>query len=47
MSIDSSLIANLPLFAGLDAAACEAVLHDAHSTRVAKNKSVFEQGGTR
>lgn len=44
MPIDSSLVVHLPLFAGLDTTACETILHDAHSIRVARNKSVFEQG---
>lgn len=44
MSIDSSLVAHLPLFAGLDAVACETILREAHSLRVAKNNAVFEQG---
>jgi CRP-like cAMP-binding protein len=44
MSIDPSLVAHLPLFAGLDTAACETILRDAHSLRVAKGKPVFEQG---
>jgi CRP-like cAMP-binding protein len=34
----------LPLFAGLDAVACETILRDAHSLRIAKNKTAFEQG---
>ncbi len=44
MSIDSSLVAHLPLFSGLVADACEAVLHEAHAIRVAKNDTVFVQG---
>ncbi len=34
----------MPLFAGLDAVACETILRDAHSLRIAKNKTAFEQG---
>jgi CRP/FNR family transcriptional regulator, nitrogen oxide reductase regulator len=44
MSIDPSLVAHLPLFAGFSPEACEIVLRDAHSLRVAKGKAVFEQG---
>ncbi|QUS41572.1 Crp/Fnr family transcriptional regulator [Tardiphaga alba] len=44
MTIDSSLVAHLPLFAGLDIATCETILRDAHSLHVTKNKAVFEQG---
>jgi len=44
MSIDPSLVAHLPLFAGLDTTACETILRDAHSLHVVKGKPVFEQG---
>lgn len=44
MSIDPSLVAHLPLFAGLDTNACETILRDAHSLRIARNKTAFEQG---
>jgi len=44
MSIDTSLVAHLPLFAGFDPETCETVLREAHSLRVAKGKAVFEQG---
>ncbi|MBI5131565.1 MAG: Crp/Fnr family transcriptional regulator [Rhodopseudomonas palustris] len=42
--IDSSLIADLPLFAGLSTADLDAILSEARSVRVAKNTAVFEQG---
>src|SRR5688500_13226681 len=42
--IDRSLVASLPLFAGLDAAALDAILSEARSGRYAKNTTVFEQG---
>jgi CRP-like cAMP-binding protein len=42
--IDRSLVADLPLFAGLDAASLDAVLSEARSARYAKNSAVFEQG---
>ncbi len=44
MSIDSSLVAHLPLFAGFAPETCEIVLREAHSLRVAKGKAAFEQG---
>ncbi|MBB5047428.1 CRP-like cAMP-binding protein [Rhodopseudomonas rhenobacensis] len=43
-TVDSSLVAQLPLFAGLDTAELDAVLSDARSARVAKNAAVFRQG---
>ena len=43
-AVDSSMVVHLPLFEGLDTAACEAILREAHSIRVPKNKVVFEQG---
>ena len=42
--IDSSLVADLPLFAGLSTADLDAILSEARSVRVAKNSAVFEQG---
>ena len=42
--IDSSLVADLPLFAGLSKADLDAILSEARSVRVAKNTAVFEQG---
>jgi CRP-like cAMP-binding protein len=44
-AIDRSVIEKLPLFAGLNAAALEAILSEARSARYAKNTAVFEQGG--
>ncbi len=44
MAIDRSLVANLPLFAGLDPAELDAILSEARSVRYAKNSAVFEQG---
>ena len=44
MPIDRSLVANLPLFAGLDAAELDAILSEARTARYAKNAAVFEQG---
>ena len=43
-AVDRSLIEKLPLFAGLSAAALEAILSEARSARYAKNTAVFEQG---
>ncbi|MCW5769999.1 MAG: Crp/Fnr family transcriptional regulator [Rhodospirillaceae bacterium] len=43
-SIDRSLIAGLPLFAGLDAAALDDVLKEARAARFPRNTAVFEQG---
>lgn len=45
MSVDRSLVANLPLFAGLAPAALDEILREARSLRQAKDTSVFEQGG--
>ena len=42
--IDSSLVADLPLFVGLSSADLDAILSEARSVRVAKNSPVFEQG---
>ena len=44
MPIDRSLVANLPLFTGLDAAELDAILSGARTARYAKNTAVFEQG---
>src|SRR6476469_5618750 len=44
MTIDRSLVAKLPLFAGLDAAELDAILSEARSARYAKNSAVFEEG---
>ncbi|NEW95981.1 Crp/Fnr family transcriptional regulator [Rhodopseudomonas sp. BR0G17] len=43
-TIDTSLVAKLPLFAGLSPAELDAVLLEARSIRVPKNGHVFEQG---
>ena len=43
-AVDSSMVAHLLLFESLDTAACEAILCEAHSIRVPKNKVIFEQG---
>ena len=42
--IDNSIVANLPLFAGCDAAELDEILREARSIRVPKNTPVFEQG---
>lgn len=44
MPIDRSLVADLPLFAGLGGAEVDRVLQEARSVRVAKNTPVFTQG---
>ncbi|ACF03112.1 Crp/Fnr family transcriptional regulator [Rhodopseudomonas palustris] len=43
-TIDTSMVAKLPLFAGLSRAELDAVLKEAQSIRVPKNGHVFEQG---
>jgi CRP-like cAMP-binding protein len=43
-AVDRSLVADLPLFAGLGAADLDALLSEARSARYAKNSAVFEQG---
>ncbi len=42
--IDSSLVADLPLFAGFSTADLDAILSEARSVRVARNSTVFQQG---
>ena len=42
--VDSSMIADLPLFSGLEAADLQAIMRDARSHRFAKNAAVFQQG---
>jgi CRP-like cAMP-binding protein len=42
--LDISLVADLPLFAGLSTADLNTILGEARSVRVAKNTTVFEQG---
>jgi CRP-like cAMP-binding protein len=44
MAVDRSLIANLPVFAGVAAADLDGILDEARSLRCPKNSSVFEQG---
>jgi len=43
-TVDSSLVANLPLFAGFAANELAEVLREARSVRYPKNSTVFEQG---
>jgi CRP-like cAMP-binding protein len=43
-TVDNSMVADLPLFAGLTAADLTEVLREARSSRFAKNSAVFEQG---
>jgi len=43
-TVDSSLVADLPLFAGIGADDLAEILREARSTRYAKNSAVFEQG---
>jgi CRP/FNR family transcriptional regulator, nitrogen oxide reductase regulator len=43
-TIDTSLVAQLPLFAGCSADELDSILQEARSIRVPKNASVFEQG---
>jgi len=43
-TVDSSLVAHLPLFAGIAADDLAEILREARSTRYAKNSAVFEQG---
>ena len=43
-TVDHSLVANLPLFAGFGAEELDEILREAHSLRIAKNRDVFEQG---
>lgn|SRR5215213_2382654 len=44
MLIDRSLVANLPLFAGLEPAELDTILSEARSVRYGKGSPVFEQG---
>src|ERR1041384_3189619 len=44
MAIARSLIAKLPLFAGLAPAELDAILSEARAARYAKNSAVFQQG---
>jgi CRP/FNR family transcriptional regulator, nitrogen oxide reductase regulator len=43
-TVDNSMVADLPLFAGLTAADLTEVVREARSSRFAKNSAVFEQG---
>jgi CRP-like cAMP-binding protein len=43
-TIDTSLVAHLPLFSGLTAEELDAILREARSLRIPKNSNVFEQG---
>jgi CRP-like cAMP-binding protein len=43
-TVDNSMVADLPLFAGLTAADLTEVLREARASRFAKNAAVFEQG---
>jgi len=43
-TVDNSMVAHLPLFAGLSAADLTEVLREARSSRFAKHSAVFEQG---
>jgi CRP-like cAMP-binding protein len=45
MSVDRSLVADLPLFAGLAPAALDEILREARAVRYPKDTTVFEQGG--
>lgn len=43
-AIDRSLVADLPLFAGLEPTELDAILSEARSAHVPKNSTVFQQG---
>jgi len=43
-TVDRSLVANLPLFAGFSADELTEILHEARSLRIAKNRNVFAEG---
>ena len=43
-TVDQSLIANLPLFAGFGAEELDVILREARSLRFARNRNIFEQG---
>jgi CRP/FNR family transcriptional regulator, nitrogen oxide reductase regulator len=43
-TVDNSMVAHLPLFAGMTAAELTEVLREARSSRYSKNSAVFEQG---
>ena len=42
--LDRSIVANIPVFAGLSADDLDEILHEARSSRYPKDSSVFEQG---
>ena len=44
VSLDRSIIASVPMFAGLSAGDLDIILHDARSIRYTKDSSVFDQG---
>jgi len=44
-TVDRSLVAKLPLFAGFSAEELDEILHVARSLRFARNRNVFEEGG--
>ena len=43
-TVDPSLVAHLPLFAGFGAEDLGDILHEARSVRFARNSAVFEEG---
>jgi CRP/FNR family transcriptional regulator, nitrogen oxide reductase regulator len=43
-TVDRSLVANLPLFAGFSADELTEILHEARSLRIAKDRKVFAEG---
>ncbi|HZP78848.1 MAG TPA: Crp/Fnr family transcriptional regulator [Pseudolabrys sp.] len=44
-ALDRSVVANVPMFAGLNPDEIDAILSEARSARYAKDTAVFEQGG--
>ena len=42
--VDTSLVAHLPLFAGVTPEALDEILREARSARYPKNSAIFEQG---
>ena len=42
--VDTSLVAHLPLFAGMTPEALDEILREARSARYPKNSAIFEQG---
>ena len=43
-ALDRSIVANVPIFAGLSASDLDTILRDARSVRYPKDTSVFDQG---